>query len=165
MIRDNQASGYRYGKAVKVSDSPTVWVEVDLAAIRHNAREARRVVGDRVKILAVVKADGYGHGMVEVARALLMEGVYGFGVTRLEDAALLREACIEAPILVFDSSLPRDAALIVEQGLDQTVCTLELAEALSAAACASGKTARAHVKIDTGMGRLGIPPDQAVEFV
>jgi len=142
-----------------------VWVEVNLAAIRHNAREVRRVVGDRVKILAVVKADGYGHGLVEPARALLTEGVWGLGVTRLEDAARLREASIEAPTLVFNSSLPEDAPLVVEYGLDQTVCNMELAQALSDAASAVGKTARAHVKIDTGMGRLGVAPEQAVEYI
>ena len=142
----------------------SVWIEVDLGAICHNLREVRRLVGAKVKVLAVVKANAYGHGAVETARALAADGADCLGVTRVEDALELREASVRAPILVFNSSLPEDAAAIVKQDLEQTACDLELAEALSKAAVAQGKTVAVHVKIDTGMGRLGVSPAEAPAF-
>ena len=144
---------------------PAAWVEVDLSAIRHNVREVRGTVGDGVEILAVVKADAYGCGAVEVSRAVLAEDVCCLGVTRLEDALQLRGASVYAPILVFNSSFPEDARLVVEHDLEQTVCSTSLARALSEAAREQDKTARVHVKIDTGLGRLGVLPEDAVSFV
>lgn len=143
----------------------TTWVEIDLAAIRHNMREVRNTVSDGVKILAVVKADAYGCGAAGVSRVVIEEGASCLGVTRIEDAMVLRRIGIEAPVLLFDSILPEDAATAVEYDLEQTVCSTALARALSEAARAQGKTAGVHVKIDTGLGRLGVHPDEAVNFI
>ena len=145
--------------------NPTVWIEINLDAIRHNLREVRRVVGDRVKILAVVKSNAYGSGAVAVSKAVLAEGAESLAVTRFEDAVELREASIDAPILVFSPILPEHAAQSLDLGLDLTVCSAELARVLSAEAAARNKTARIHVKVDTGMGRLGVPAADAVDFV
>jgi alanine racemase len=138
------------------------WVEVDLAAIRHNVEQVRSRVGDDVRIMAVVKADAYGHGAVETSKAMLDAGADALAVTRLEEAARLRHAEISAPILVFDSIQPGAAAEAVALGVDATVCTRELASALGSAARAAHKTINVHLKIDTGMGRLGVLPRDVV---
>jgi alanine racemase len=140
-------------------------VEVDLDAVEHNVREVRKLVGDDVRVMAVVKADAYGHGAVETSKAVVAAGADAVAVTRLEEALELRAAGVTHPILVFDSTLPELAEQAVAANLEQTVCTTELAEAMSRAAAGQGKTARVHVKVDTGMGRLGILPKDASAFV
>ncbi|MDO8587551.1 MAG: alanine racemase [Armatimonadota bacterium] len=148
-----------------MTHDPTIWIEIDLSAIRHNLKEVRGFTGRRVETLAVVKADAYGHGAVEVSRAVIDEGARYLGVTRIEDAVALRNASIDAPILVFSPCLPPDANTVVEYDLDQTVCSTSLSRALSDAASARGRTARVHIKVDTGLGRLGVSDREAVGFV
>jgi len=144
------------------SRSPS-WVEVDLAAVRHNVRRVRRLLG-RPSLLAVVKANAYGHGASPVARAALSAGAAGLAVASLAEGAALREAGIEAPILLLNAGDRRDAPEVVALGLTQSVCAAELARALSRAATRLGTPAQVHLKLDTGMGRLGVQPDRAVEF-
>lgn len=138
------------------------WVEVDLTAIKHNVEQVRLKIGDDVRIMAVVKADAYGHGAVETSKAMLDAGVDMLAVTRLEEAARLRDGEITAPILVFDSIQPGAASEAVRLGVDCTVCTPELIAAIGKEAFAAHKTIGLHLKLDTGMGRLGALPADAV---
>lgn len=154
-----------HGRTNSETDGYAAWVEVKSSALEHNVRQVRELVSDSVRIMAVVKADAYGHGAVESSRVLLSAGANVLAVTRLEEALELRRGGIDSPTLVFNSTLPEFAKDTVEAHLEQTVCTFELAEALSRAAKDQGKVARVHVKIDTGMGRLGILHQDAVEFV
>lgn len=143
----------------------TAWVEVRRDALAHNLAQVRAHIGPDVRLLAVVKADAYGHGAVEASRIFLDAGADFLGVTRVEEALELRHAGIDAPILVFGAALPNQARVVVAHRLSQTVCTLESARALSAAARASGTTAQVHVKVDSGMGRIGIRCAELLEFV
>lgn len=132
-----------------------IWAEINLEAIRHNLREVRRLVGAQREIMAVVKANGYGHGMVPVARVALEAGATRLAVARLGEALELRQAGIEDPILVF-GFVPEDR---IEEALQNkitlTVYRLDMARAVSRVAREIGIAARVHLKIDTGMGRLG----------
>lgn len=143
----------------------TCWVEVSLAALRHNLAEVRALVGDSVKVMAVVKADAYGHGLVEAAKVFAEAGADYLGVTRLDEGLELRGAGIVAPVLVFSPLLPDQMKAALSADLEQTVCDLDLAERLSAAAEKAGKKARVHVKVDTGMGRLGVTMDDCPDFI
>ncbi len=140
---------------------PTV-VEVDLDAVRHNVR---RLKPPNVELMAVVKADGYGHGDVPVARAALEAGATWLGVALVEEGIGLREAGIRAPILVL-SEVPRGAEReALAAGLTPTVYTPDGLASLAAAARASGRRVPVHVKLDTGMHRVGLwPPEAAPTF-
>lgn len=140
-------------------------LEIDLDAIAFNLRGVRARVGPGVKMLTAVKANGYGHGMVEAAQVAVEVGTDMLGVAIVEEGVTLREAGLTVPILVLGSALPEQAAAIVRHRLTQTVCTVELAEALAGRAAAEGQTARVHVKVDTGMGRLGLPMNDVVPFL
>jgi alanine racemase len=130
------------------------WVEVDLSAVRHNVAAVRRFLGGS-GLIAVVKANAYGHGAVEVARAAQQGGATGLAVACTAEGEQLRRAGLEGPILVLAAGDPAAAADLVALGLSHTVCTEEMAAALARAAERQGKQARVHLKIDTGMGRLG----------
>ena len=141
-----------------------VWIEVDLAALRHNLQQVRRVLADGVGIMAVVKANGYAHGYVEPSRAFLDAGADALGVTRLDEALVIREAGITAPVLLFAPIDPENAPAAIEADLEVTVTGFPLVQAVSAAAVKFNKTARVHVKVDTGMGRLGVQPGGVPAF-
>ncbi len=108
--------------------------------------------------MAVVKANGYGHGAVEVARTALANGAEWLGVARLAEGIPLREDGFDAPILVFGSTLPAEAGLLIDFDLRQSINSPAAARAYSAAAAARGRRIRVHLKVDTGMGRLGLVP-------
>lgn len=144
--------------------SPT-WAEVDLEAIAENTRAMKRWVGDRVEIIAVVKADAYGHGAIPVARTVLAAGASRLAVHRLGEGIALRQAGIEAPILVMAPLMPEEAPEVVRWRLTPTLSTMEAARALDAAARGAGTVIPVHVEVDTGMGRAGISPEDAVAFV
>jgi alanine racemase len=133
------------------------WAEVDLEAIRHNVREIQRVTGGG-RFCAVVKADGYGHGAAPVARAALEGGASWLAVALVEEAAVLRGEGIDAPILVL--SEPPPEAMGVAAGLDLRV-TLYTEEGIAAAA---HHGLRAHLKVDTGMHRVGVQPERALRL-
>lgn len=139
--------------------------EVDLSAIRANVRAVRERVGPNVRVIPAVKANAYGHGAVEVSRACLRAGANMLGVANVDEALELRAAGIDAPVLILGCSMPDSAGDIVSANADSTVCELSFGLALSDAALRRGAVAGVHVKIDTGMGRIGIPPHEAVEFV
>jgi len=142
-----------------------VWVEIDLDAVAHNVREIRRITSPQAKVMAIVKADGYGHGAEPVARVALENGAERLGVAILSEALALRQAGIQVPILVLGYTPEEQAEEVVAYEITQTVFSDSLAQALSKEAVKLGKTARIHIKLDTGMGRVGIDPEEIVEFV
>ncbi|HHW41859.1 MAG TPA: alanine racemase [Syntrophomonadaceae bacterium] len=136
------------------------WAEINLDALAHNVREIRRITNPRAQIMVVVKANGYGHGVEPVSRTALRNGAGWLGVALLQEALLLRERGIKAPTVILGYTPDEDMEEVVANDISQTIFTWEGALALAAAAKRLGKTAKIHVKIDTGMGRLGFPPDK-----
>ena len=145
-------------------ERPT-WVEIDLSAIANNTRQVQSLVGPGVRVLASLKADAYGHGALKVARTVLHNGASMLGVATVSEATPLREAGISAPILVFGYVPPWQMREAVRLGLTITLYATESAQALSRAALALGQAVKVHVKVDTGMGRLGIRAEQAAEVL
>jgi len=143
----------------------STWVEIDLDALSHNIGEVRSRTGDDLTILLVVKADAYGHGAVEVARVAVAGGIDMLGVATLQEGMELRQAGIDAPILILSPPMENETAGIVEYDLSCTVPSLGIARALSRAASARDKAATVHVEVDTGMGRSGVLLDEALPFV
>jgi alanine racemase len=135
---------------------PPARAEIDLGAIARNLREIRRVTRPEARIMAVVKADGYGHGATPTAETALAAGADALAVARLHEGLRLRDAGISAPILVMGPASPEQAAELAAAELVATATSAEAAEALSTAARAIGKRIPVHVKVDTGMGRLGL---------
>lgn len=131
------------------------WVEVDRSALAGNVRRIRNLVGER-RILVLVKADGYGHGAVETARTVLAAGADRVGVARIHEGAHLRRAGIEGFLHVLEPFHPDDLEDYVRYGLVATVCDEPAAQALSDHGTATGRKLLAHLKIDTGMARLGL---------
>lgn len=145
-------------------ERPT-WVEIDLSAIANNTRQLKEIVGPEVQVLVSLKADAYGHGAVKVARTVLHNGATMLGVATLSEATPLREAGISAPILIFGYVPLWQMREAVRQNVTLTLYTLESAQALSRAALALDKTVKVHVKIDTGMGRLGVRFERLAEIL
>ncbi|WP_378955710.1 alanine racemase [Pelosinus sp. sgz500959] len=141
-----------------------VWAEIDLEAIAHNVGQIRKVTASNAQICAVVKADAYGHGAVAVARTVLQAGADRLAVAILNEALELRRAGFRVPILILGYTPDTQAAMVVDQDITQTIFTIESAQALSGAAVAAGKTVNVHIKIDTGMGRIGVRPEDAGDF-
>jgi len=139
-----------------------VWAEVDLNAIASNVHELRRIVQPGTRIMVAVKANAYGHGSIEVARTALAHGADWLGVARFSEAIELRDAGIAAPILIFGYTPARYTRELVRLHLTQSVFSLEMAHTFSQQAAGTGDRLRVHLKIDTGMGRLGIVPADAV---
>ncbi len=141
------------------------WAEIDLNAIIHNIREFRRLLPKEVKIMAVVKADAYGHGAVEVADAIIRGGADCFAVAFLEEGIELRQTGVRKPILLIGPIPPGRAPEIIKYNLTQTVFSLEIAEAISGEAARQNTEVPVHVKVDTGMGRVGLSPRETVAFI
>ena len=135
---------------------PLIRAEIDLAAVAHNVRELRKMTNPNARLMAVVKANAYGHGVREVARRALDNGAELLGVARIDEAVCLRKADFKVPILVFGYTPPERAESLIRYDLTQAVHCLENARELSSRAVASGKEIRVHIKLDTGMGRLGV---------
>jgi len=144
--------------AKRVATRPT-WAEVSLGALRQNFRTVQRHIGNNVTICAVVKADAYGHGAVDCARALEEEGARWFGVTSLDEAIPLREAGIRGNILLFTGFWRGEQEEIVRLKLTPTVWEVEQIELLEKAAADFEVRHPIHLKVDTGMGRLGAAPE------
>lgn len=141
----------------RISGRPA-WLEIDLKAIERNILLMRSLVGPETLVQAVVKADGYGHGAVQVAAAALRAGAQRLGVALLEEALALRQAGFGVPIQILSEIPPEGADDAVEQRITCTVYSAEAGEALSNAAIRQGKNAKVHMKVDTGMHRIGVRP-------
>lgn len=139
-----------------------VWAEIDLGAIRHNIQTLRSLASG-AEVMGVVKGYAYGHGNPECATAMLEAGATRLGVARVAEALHLREAGVDAPIHVFTEPPPQAATALVDNELTPSVYTESFARALSDAAAAAGKTVAVHVKLDTGMHRVGLLSDDVPE--
>ncbi len=137
------------------------WLEVDLDAIGHNMREIRRVIGPDVKLLAVVKDNAYGHGDIAVAKEVLANGADYLAVATVDEGVGLRENGIQAPILVLNHVTLTDIELAVKHDLVLTVYSLFITELINQQAQAFGKKAKIHIKVDTGMNRVGFLCNEA----
>ena len=143
-----------------ISKQTRCWVEIDRGALRHNAARIREKLGPRIEVIAIVKANAYGHGLIACAQALA-DRVDLFGVANLEEANALR-AAVPHPILILGPALPEERAGIVEGGFIPSISTWEEAEHF----CRIGQSNRVSInfKIDTGMGRIGVIEDHAIEL-
>jgi alanine racemase len=146
---------------VPFNSHPSTWIEVDTGALAGNLRALRRLAG--VRVMAVVKANAYGHGLTLVGRAIEQAGVDWIGVARMEEGLELRRAGVSSPVLVLGLTPPAQMAQAVGSGLALTVWSAEQIEWAASASSVDAPT-RLHLKIDTGMGRIGAPPAQAVEL-
>lgn len=136
--------------------SSRVFAAIDLDAAEYNYTQIRQSVKPGTRIIAVVKTDGYGHGALPLARLLeRQESLWGFAVATVEEALALREGGIKSPILILGYTFPEHYPVIVEQDLRPAVFRYDMAELLSQEAQRQGKPVRFHIKVDTGMGRIG----------
>ncbi len=142
------------------------WAEIDLGAVAHNVEVVRRAVAP-ADVWAIVKADAYGHGAEPVARAALAGGAVGLGVALTAEGVALRERRVDAPILVLSEQPPDDAPLLVEHHLTPTVTTAAGIDAVAAAARGRGPSSSVgvHLKVDTGMHRVGACPDDVAPLI
>lgn len=141
------------------------WCEVDLDATRQNILNIRKKAGDAVKVMAVIKADGYGHGAVEIGKYIYDQADY-FGVATIDEAIELRQARLDKPILILGYNSPSLYHLNLEYDIDQTIYSFDTAQKMSDEAQKAGKRANIHIALDTGMTRIGIAPDkEGVEIV
>ncbi|MBW1962528.1 MAG: alanine racemase [Deltaproteobacteria bacterium] len=138
---------------------PLTWAEIDLRAIAHNVRALRQITDSKARLMAVVKANAYGHGVMEVTKTALKHGAELLGVARIHEGIQLREAGFDAPVLILGYTPSCYAESMVHFDLTPTISSYLQAKALSDAVCGIGKKIRIHLKVDTGMGRLGILPD------
>ncbi len=141
------------------------WAEIDLDAIAHNVRVARRRLGNARYLMAVVKADGYGHGAVRTAKVALKNGADHLAVSTVEEGVELRQEGIDAPILILSQPPMRTISLLLAYDIMPTVTTSEFALALGEAADQHGVVAKYHLAVDTGMNRIGVSYLDAVEFL
>lgn len=140
------------------------WVEIDLDALAQNVRAIKKTIGDEVTLFATVKANAYGHGAVACARTALLNGADYLAVANIHEALELRDAGIEAPILIMSYVPVQQIRQAVRQNLTVTLYDLELARAYDRAAREAGGKLKAHIEIDTGMGRLGVLATEAIAF-
>src|SRR6185503_6536202 len=141
------------------------WAEIDLDNLAANFNKVRNRVSPAARVMAVVKANAYGHGAVACARRLSTEGAEWFGVALPEEGIELRDAGITQPILCLAGYWPGQAALCVQHRLTPVVYRIDMIETLNRAATNAGVVVDVHVKVDTGMGRLGVRFDELNEFV
>lgn len=143
-----------------------VYLKIDLDQICRNTQEIIKKVGNDTRVMPVVKADAYGHGAIEVTKALSEIGTYGFAVATVGEALALRRAGITKPILILDFVFPNQFETIIRNDIMLTVFQYGIAKSLNEAAIQMGTTAHIHLKVDTGMGRIGyIPNDESVEEI
>ncbi len=146
---------------VSLKDFRPVWTEINLDNLAHNIREVRRLVGEKVIITSVIKADAYGHGAAAITKTLLDNGSDRFAVATLSEAIELRKSGVNSHILILGYTPKYQSRFVVENDITQTIYNVEDAIAISEVAKYLGKTAKIHLKIDTGMGRLGFLPEEA----
>lgn len=142
------------------------WVEIDTAALTHNVQQLKRLLSPQTELMAVVKADAYGHGACTVAQTACQAGASWLGVATIPEGIQLREAGIKAPILILGATnTPEQILSVAQWKLQPTLCTPQQALIFSETLSSTGQSCRVHVKLDTGMSRLGTNWQQAAEFV
>ena len=130
------------------------WAEINMNALEENVSNIRKITAKNAMIMAVVKADTYGHGAINVAKCLLAHGADRLAVSELDEAIELRRAGIDAEILILGASFDEECDQLVKYDITPAVFTKSFAEKLSEAAKKQGKTAKLHIKLDTGMSRI-----------
>jgi alanine racemase len=148
-----------------VAERRWAWAEIDLAAVEHNVRALKALTAPGTLFMAVVKADGYGHGAVQVAGAALAAGAHRLGVATVDEAAKLRQAGVTAPIQVLSEPPAAAAGFAVRHGLVCGLYSRDFALALSKAASVAQTPAVFHLKVNTGMNRIGVESAEAADFV
>lgn len=141
------------------------WVEIDIANLRHNLNEVRRIVGARPKILVPVKADAYGHGIAQISRALERWGVNYLGVSSADEGMEVRESGVKLPVLVMGAIMEDDVKQCIENDLTITLASKELLKKVGSFAKENRMRPKVHIKVDTGMGRLGIWHRDGEKFI
>ncbi len=144
---------------IKPEEKMRTWAEIDLSAIKHNTAEFKKKLADSTKLLAVVKADAYGHGALEVSLAALNSGADELGVATLEEAVYLRNSGIDAPILILGIIFDDEIENLIKFDITATVTSYDYALNISNEAKKQNKTAKIHIKLDTGMSRIGYTSD------
>ena len=152
-------------QGMSAPDRRWAWAQIDLEAIRFNLKRFRKHLGPDVKILAAVKADGYGHGAVECARTALATGASMLGVSNVDEGITLRQNGIAAPILILSEPPKEVIPLILQYKLIPTVYNMDFVLALGETADAQGRVSPYHLKVDTGMNRVGIHYSDAGDFL
>ncbi len=140
------------------------WAEIDLAAVRFNINNIQKKLGKNIELMAIVKCNAYGHGAIEVSRQALNLGVKALGVSSLYEGIELRDIFKDIPIIVLSAGMSGQAEEFVEYNLSPVVCTWQMTNALADAARKRGTRAKVHIKVDTGMGRIGVWHERADEF-
>jgi alanine racemase len=163
--RSLDGGGVQQNREYAAPERRWAWVEIDREAIRYNLKRFRKLLGPDVKILAVVKADGYGHGAVESARVALSTGATVLGVASVDEGIELRHAGIAAPILILAEPPIEAIPLVLQHQLVPAVYNMEFALALGETADAQGRVSPYHLKIDTGMNRVGVHHSDAGDFL
>lgn len=142
------------------------WVEIDLAALTHNVKQLKNILSPKTQLMAVVKADAYGHGAIAVSQTVLQAGASWLGVATIPEGIELREAGIEAPILVLGATYTTEQVkAIAHWHLQPTICTVKQALIFSEVLATLNQSLPVHAKLDTGMSRLGTSWQEATEFV
>lgn len=141
------------------------WAEVNLDNLAYNFYQIKKLLASQTKVMVTVKADAYGHGLVPVSKKLVSCGVDYLGVASIDEGIKLRKDNIKAPVLILGIALKKDIAPLFRYNLIPTVCTEEFASDLNKKARSLGKAIKIHVKVDTGMGRLGVLHHDALELV
>ncbi len=154
MLKHDTEIGYR----------PT-WAEVNLDNLGYNFMQIRKIIKPEVKVMVVVKADAYGHGLMPIAERLQSNAADYLGVASIDEGIKLRNAGIHLPILVLGLILKKDIEPLFKYNLSVTVCNEELAEVLNMKARILRKAIKAHIKVDTGMGRIGVMHNEALDFI
>jgi alanine racemase len=140
------------------------WAEIDLAAVRFNIKNIQKKLGKNIELMAIVKCNAYGHGAIEVSRQALNLGVKALGVSSLYEGIELRDIFKDVPIIVLSAGMSGQAEEFIEYNLSPAVCTWQMTNALADAARKRGTRAKVHIKVDTGMGRIGVWHERADEF-
>lgn len=141
------------------------WAQVNLSNIAYNFKQIRKIVAPEVKIMVTVKADAYGHGLEQVSRKLVSCGVDYLGVASVDEGIKLRKERIGIPVLVLGVSFGRDAEALVRYNLTPAICSYDSAFRLNRLASKTASVANIHIKIDTGMSRIGVLHSEAFEFI
>ena len=158
---------FDYSELERISelDRRWSWIEINLEAIESNIKAIRQILDPSTKFMAVVKADGYGHGAVPCARAALKAGADYIGVATVDEAMEIRQAGIEAPLLILSEPPLTSIPLLLGYDIMPSVATVEFAIRYAEAADSIGKTAPYHLKVNTGMNRVGVRYDSILDFL
>ncbi|MGE4357274.1 MAG: alanine racemase [Candidatus Omnitrophota bacterium] len=140
------------------------WAEVDLSSIGFNLNQIKKFLSSEVKIMPVVKADAYGHGLIEVSKYLVSQGIEQLGIATVDEGMELRENGIGVYLFILGNIFPEEADAVIEYNLIPTICNLEVAQRLEEIAKEKNIFVKVHVKIDTGMGRIGVSYKEVLDF-